>query len=92
MIGLIILDLFIYNLTSFNVPTFLIGIPYNKIKYLIIYFLILIIFKWQYIFLLGMTIFLYIMDYYLCKIIYFKYIKIVCILLNYIVYLLFTLI
>ena len=82
-----ILDIFIYNLTSYNIPLFLMGIPYiKKYNYLIIYFLILIFFKWQYLFMLILSMFLFFMNKYLSKTFYFKHIDFLCIIINYIIY------
>ena len=87
MIILFILDLLIYNITSFNIPLYLVGLPYVKnLNVVIVFFLILIFFKWQYIFILLLSIILYFLDGFIYKSLYIKYSKILCIIANYIVY------
>ena len=50
MIILFLLDVLVYNLTSYNIPLFIIGLPFaKKLKIPIIFFVLLILIDYRYI-------------------------------------------
>ena len=88
IILLFIFDIFIYNLTPYNIPLFILELPNLKsIKPSIIFFVILSFFEIKYLISLLLVLILYMINFKLDKVLFSKKRKyIILLLINYIIY------
>lgn len=87
MIALVLLDIIVYNVTPYNIPLIILGIPYLEIKYIIIYMFALAFYNPYYIFLMPLWLIIYAMNKYVFKKIKLSTMSYITItIVNYIVY------
>ena len=91
IIVLFILDIFIYNLTPYNIPLFILELPNQKsIKYILVFFLMLSFFEIKYLITLLLVMLLYLINNKLNNIFFSNKKKyIILLLINYSTYFLF---